>query len=185
MFEQKIAEEVTSDLDMLKLQQLYGIRLISPYALMAIIGDIKRFKTPKKLVAYIGLQPKVSDSGEKKYSGSITKTGRRELKAILVECAQAIIQYAPADHPLVKWAKKLSFRKTKNTVIIAVARKLVTAIWYILNGFDSPLTEINKMIKLKLKKHAITIGLKRRKELGYVTVSDFVKVKGDILLGIT
>ena len=185
MFETIIAEEVTTDPDMLKLQQFCGIRLISAYALMAIIGNIKRFKNPKKLVAYIGLQPKVSDSGEKKHSGGISKHGRRDLKAILAECAKAFINFAPKDHPMRKWALKLKYRKSANVVTIAIARKLVTAIWYVLNGYSSPITEISKSIKVKLQKHAVSIGVKRRQELGFRNISHFIEVKSETLLGFT
>ena len=180
-----MAEEVTSDPDMLKLQQFCGIRLVSPYAIMAIVGNIKRFSKPNKLVAYIGLQPQVKDSGKKKYTGKLMKTGRRDLRGILTECAQALINHAPKDHPIWKWAMKLKYRKSNNIVTIAVARKLITAIWYVLNGFSSPLTEISKSIKIKLQKHATSIGVKRRKELGFRNISHFIQVKSEELLGFT
>jgi transposase len=182
IFESIMAEEVSSDSDMLTLQQFYGIRLVSPYALMAIIGDIKRFRTPKKLVAYIGLQPKVKDSGDSSHTGSISRHGRQDLKAILTECAKSIIHHAPSDNELVKWAMKLRYRKSANVVAIAVARKLVTAIWYVLNGYSSQLLEINKMMKTKLRKLASHIGLERRNELGFKNINHFIEQKSKLLL---
>ena len=53
--QRQIAIEVSQNKDMLALMSLLGIGLINAYALIAAIGDIHRFKTPKKLAAYIGL----------------------------------------------------------------------------------------------------------------------------------
>jgi transposase len=177
-----IAEEVTTNPEMLKLLQLFGISSISAYALIAVIGNIKRFSSPKKLVAYIGFQPRISDSGKSDYSGRITKSGRKDLKGILTECARAIIQYAPRNHSIAKWARKLQYRKKSNVVAIAVARKLVVAIWYVLNGYATKMTELTQSIKLKLSKIGTKIGIKRRKELGYTNISNFIEIKGGLLL---
>lgn len=180
-----IAEEVTDDPDMIALQQFLGIGLITSYAFKAIIGNIKRFPNPKKLVAYIGLQPKVHGSGEKMHHGSIAKGGRKDLRSLLSECAQSFMNHAPKDHPLRKWAARLNFRKDWNVVVIAVARKLITSIWYVLSGYGSPLVEITESIKGKLKKRATELGPQRRAELGYVNISHFVEIKSELLLGVT
>lgn len=184
-FEAIIAEEVTSDPDMLKLQQFYGIRLIVAFALMAIIGDIKRFETPKKLVAYLGLQPNYFQSAGKVTTGGVGLHGNRYIKSLLAEAAKAFINFAPKDHAIIKWANKLRFRKNANVVTMAVARKLVTAIWYVLNGYGSELTEVSQMIRTKLQKHASKIGKERLRELGYIDISNFIEVKSKILLNTT
>ena len=82
-------------------------------------------------------------------------------------------------------ANKLRFRKSANVVTIAVARKLVTAIWYVLNGYGSELTEVSQMLRTKLQKHASTIGRERLRELGYIDISNFIEVKSNMLLNIT
>jgi len=182
ILERLMAEEAVSDSSMIKLQQFIGIRHISAYALMAVIGDINRFANPKKLVAYIGLQPCVKDSGDSTYSGSISRGGKKYLKSILMECSKSIIQFAPLDHSLAKWARKLMYRKKANVVTTAVARKLITAIWYVLKGYSSPLTELSQMIEIKLRKIAIKVGKERRRELGYSTLEGFVQAKGQFLI---
>ena len=68
---------------------------------------------------------------------------------------------------------------------MAVARKLVTAIWYVLNGYGSELTEVSQMIRTKLQKHASKIGKERLRELGYIDISNFIEVKSKILLNTT
>lgn len=102
-----------------------------------------------------------------------------------MQCVKAVIQFAPVNHPIARWARKLKFRKNANIVTVAIARKIIVAIWYILNGFSTPIEELSKMIKTKLTKIAIKMGTKRRKEQEFVNISNFVEVKGEFLLEVT
>jgi transposase len=124
-----MAREISRDPQMLKLFKLYGIRTVVAYALIAIIGDITRFQNPKKLVAYFGLQPKVNYSGKKGYTSSLTHYGRKDIRALLVQAAHSILNYAPQDHPLYKWGWKLALKKSKSVAVIALARKITVAVW--------------------------------------------------------
>jgi transposase len=63
-----IAQEVLSDPELLAIVRLCGVREMVAFALGAVVGDIKRFADPKKLVAYIGLNPAFDDSGEGEWS---------------------------------------------------------------------------------------------------------------------
>src|SRR5271157_5009844 len=87
-----IAQEVLSDPQLLSLVRLCGIREMVAFALGALIGDIRRFASPKKLVKYIGLNPAFDDSGEGHWSGGIAGHGRKDLRCLLVEGAQAILR---------------------------------------------------------------------------------------------
>ena len=180
-----MALEVTENPMMIKLLRLYGLSCITAYALVAIIGDISRFRNPKKLVAYIGLNPCVNFSGINGYTGSISRSGRRDIKSLLTQSAQAILNFAPNDHAIYKWGWKLSFRKNKNIALIGVARKLVVAVWYLLNGYYTELQSIPDMVKLKFRKLATNIGKEILKEMGYLNISNFVEVKGDLLMSVT
>ena len=62
---------------------------------LAAIGDIARFPTPKYLVSYAGLAPGVEQSGTKKRSKTITKEGRKELRWALVEVAWRAVRSDP------------------------------------------------------------------------------------------
>src|ERR1039457_3399445 len=103
-----IAQEVLSDPQLLSMVRLCGVREMVAFALGSIIGDIHRFASPKKLVKYIGLNPAFDDSGEGKWSGGIAGHGRKDLRGLLIESAQAILR---SSHPLAKWGKKLLARK--------------------------------------------------------------------------
>jgi transposase len=179
-----MAIEVANNPDMLKLIRLFGISVITAYAVVAIVGDISRFRNPKKLVAYIGLQPRVHYSGNGGFTGSITHMGRRDLKSLLMEVAQAILKKG-RELPLAQWGYKLTFRKKKNVAICAVARKLVVAIWYLLRGFFTQLEEANTTIITKLRKLSTFIGKETLKVFGYTKTEYFIKAKEKLLLSLT
>jgi hypothetical protein len=111
------------------LVQLPGISLISGVTLLAAIGDIRRFATPQKLVGYAGLGARVYDSGQTRRTGRITKQGRRDLRATVVEAAHTAVQIHP--HWQAELAR-LEPRLGKPKAIVAIARKLLVTVWYVL-----------------------------------------------------
>jgi transposase len=159
-----IAQEVLSDPQLLSLVRLCGIREMVAFALGALIGDIHRFADPKKLVKYIGLNPAFDDSGKGQWSGGIAGHGRKDLRGLLIESAQAILR---SNHPLARWGKKLLARKgSLNLAAGAVARKLTVAIWYLMTGRWSALEEIDERLALKVGKIIVGVGTKGLKHLG-------------------
>ncbi len=109
--------------------QLPGVGLQRAMTILSAIGDIDRFPSAKQLVGYSGLGGSVHDSGQTHQTGSITKQGRSELRAVLVECAWAAVRYAPYWHPCFA-TLKASIGRQK--AIVAVARKLLVVIWHVL-----------------------------------------------------
>jgi len=166
-----IAEEVTSNPALLKLVRLMGIRHIVAFALGAFVGDITRFRNPKCLAAYFGLNPRVNTSGEGGGNGPLAHTGRSDVRALLIQSAQSILRYGK-DHQH-KWAVALKMRKGTNIAIVALARKLVVACWYLMSGLFSNLTEVSQHLQIKLHKIACEIGAARLKARGYKSVVDF------------
>ena len=55
----------------------------------AEIGNVRRFDNPRQLMAYLGLVPSESSAGERVRRGSITKSGNRRTRRVLVEGAWA------------------------------------------------------------------------------------------------
>ena len=66
---------------------LRGIDLIAATALLAEIGDLTRFGSPRELMAWLGMVPSESSTGERVRRGAITKAGNRRARSMLVECA--------------------------------------------------------------------------------------------------
>ena len=136
LIDQKLAElsntEPWAD-DMVFLMQIPGFGLIFSMIVLSAIGDISRFERPKKLVGYAGLGAGVHDSGEKHQDKSITKAGRKELRWAMVEAAWGAVRSDPY------WKaqyKRLTKIKHPNKAIVAIARRLLVAVWYIITNHE-------------------------------------------------
>ena len=111
------------------LVQLPGIALLSAMTILGAIGDITRFPCAKKLVGYAGLGAGVHDSGKTHRDKGITKQGRRDLRYVLIEAARVAVQ----THPYWKRAfAPLAKRIGDHKAVVAIARKLLIAIWHVL-----------------------------------------------------
>jgi transposase len=109
--------------------QLPGFGLLTVMTVLGAIGDITRFPSDKKLVGYAGLGSRVHDSGKTHRRGGITKQGRRDLRAALVEAAWAAVRSSTY------WQfqfDKLAVRIGKEKAIVAIARKLLVTVWHVL-----------------------------------------------------
>ncbi|MEG0334760.1 MAG: IS110 family transposase, partial [Akkermansia sp.] len=98
-----IQSEVRNNKKMLACLRIEGIGVINAFAILAIIGDIKRFATARKLASYIGINPRSKTSGNSiniKYG--IAKHGRRDLKTLLIQAAQTILR-SRRNTKLQKW----------------------------------------------------------------------------------
>lgn len=159
-----IAQEVLSDPDLAALVRLCGIREMIAFALGAFIGDIRRFKHPKKLVKYAGLDPAFDDSGQSEWSGGIGGHGNKYLRTLLIEGAHAIVR--SSKEPIGQWGRKLQARKGTNLAVAAVARKLTVAAWYLMSGHWTPLEEIDSHLCVKVGKIIGRIGADQLQKTG-------------------
>jgi transposase len=110
------------------LTSLPGVGKLTAYYLVAEIGDITRFLSPKKLVSYAGLCPTTRSSGGKTYHGP-PRGGRRLLKWVLVEAAHTA---ARRDSYFGSFFRRLKRKKGKQTAYVATARKMAQVIWHML-----------------------------------------------------
>jgi len=163
-WESLMAMEVATDPMLLSLVRLCGVRHLVAFALGAIIGDIGRFSNPKKLVKYFGLNPAFDDSGNETWTGGIGGHGRKDVRSLLIESAHSILR---SNSPMAKWGKKLLARKgSVNLTVAALARKLVVAVWYLMNGKWDELKEIDRPLALKIGKIISRVGDKGLGVLG-------------------
>jgi transposase len=162
-----IAQEVLGDPALLALTRLCGVREMVAFALGAIVGDIHRFASPKKLVKYIGFNPAFDDSGEGKWRGGIGGHGRKDLRCLLIQAAQSILR--SSNNALAKWGKKLlACKGSRNLAVAAIARKLTVAIWYLMQGRWTPLEEIDQALHRKVNTMITNVGAQGLKTLGKV-----------------
>lgn len=141
-----LAEAVTA------LMALRGFDLVSASALLAELGDLTRFQTPRELMGYLGLVPGEHSSGDKVKRSGITKAGNRRARRILVECSWsyrhpprlgkkklAKMDAAPAAVQQIAWKAQsrlcARFRtlvnkgKQPTVAVTAVARELSGFVW--------------------------------------------------------
>ena len=99
---------------------------------MAAIGDVRRFASSEKLVSYLGLNPRVWQSGlGLAQYGRISKQGRSHARAMLVEAAWAA---ATAPGPLRSFFLRIRARRGHQVAAVAVARKLAVLCWHLLTN---------------------------------------------------
>jgi transposase len=177
-----MAREVTDDPALLHLLRLLGVRHIIAFAVGAVIGNIARFANPKKLVAYLGLTPRVEISGnDTRGPQALPKYGRGDLRALLIQAAHVALRRA--DHPLHAWAWKLCLRKShKNVAVAAVARKLAVSVWYCLRGLLPALAAVDTRLEQKIGRIATVLGRKTIVLLGFESRTAFIKRQSEILL---
>jgi len=111
------------------LMTIPGIGHLTAYLLLNEIGDIKRFPSPGKLCAYGGIVPIVKQSADHSWQGHITREGNRYIRWALTESACL----APSkDYALGSFHRRLKARRGNLKARVAVARKLLVAVWYVL-----------------------------------------------------
>ena len=111
------------------LQSVPGIGPITAVALMSEIGDIGRFKHFKQFASYVGLVPRISQSGEKAHTGKMTYRSNNFLRPLLVESAWQSIRSDPA---MLAYYKRACGKTISKKAIIKVARKLLSKIMFVM-----------------------------------------------------
>lgn len=180
-FKKRMAEIAVSSPEMLKLMQILGLSLVVSFALVAFVGDITRFKSHKKLVTYIGLNPSVVGSGKTVNKGHLVQNGRGDLRSLLVQGAQAAMRYG--KDPMHRWAYRLSMRKPRNVSIVALARKMTTYAWHVLMGHPPPVKEAPKAFKTKMLKLVTVLGRDHVRQAGFKNATAFVDALTEKVFG--
>lgn len=110
------------------LQSIPGIGPVCSASLVGYIGDIRRFNHPGKLVAYLGLDCRVHESGTSIHGkGFLTKRGNGTLRSLLFNAAFIARRHNPELKRF--FEKKISEGKHYTTALCAVERKLVHLIY--------------------------------------------------------
>ena len=107
-----------------------GVSLIVGAGVLAAIGDISRFATPKKLAAYFGVVPSTKQSDDKEAShGRITKQGSSHARWLPVEAAEHLRK---SPGPLRSMFQRINKQRGHNVAVVGIARKLAELVWHLL-----------------------------------------------------
>jgi transposase len=133
-----------------------GVNLICAATFIAAVGDPRRFLTSRKLVAYLGLDPKVRQSGDAPArSGRISKRGSAAARWTLVEAAWSVVGQ---PGPLHAFYDRTRARRGHGRAIVATARKLAILFWCMLNRGEDYAHQQPSLTKRKLRRLEITAG---------------------------
>ena len=110
-----------------------GIAWVLAYTVASEVGDISRFPSPKHLVAYSGLCPRVIQSGRKDIRGPLAKNGPAYLRWALVEAATHACRHPAYAASYERTKARLGKQRGAKVARVEVARKLAEAIWWMLN----------------------------------------------------
>ncbi len=124
-----IAAMVVDDPRVHRLLTIPGIGLVTAAGLLAVIGDVSRSSRPAKLVSYLGLDPRVHQSGDRPaWGGHISRAGQAHARGLLTEAAHSAIR---SPGPLAGFHARIKARRGGGVAIIAVARKLAIIAWHL------------------------------------------------------
>lgn len=141
-YDKAIKERVAEYPESEVLMQISGVGPQVALAFICTIEDPHRFKHVRKIGSYLGLRPRIDQSGQTNKELRITKAGDGDLRRLLVNSAQYILGPFGPDCDLRQWGLKLVDRggsAAKKKAAIAVARKLAVlmlSLWKTNSTYD-------------------------------------------------
>lgn len=115
------------------LQTIPGVKERSATSIIAEIGtDMTHFQTPKKLVSWVGLRPRNEESAGKIKARGITH-GNRFVRKTMIECSWGAARMKDSFFAAFSYRQCIERRKNRMKVQVAIARKMLVAIWYVLS----------------------------------------------------
>jgi transposase len=151
--ERLIAKEALGSVEIRRLMTVPGVNVIVAATFLAAIGEICRFESPRKLVGYLGLDPRVSQSGSAPAThGRISKQGSTRARHALVEASWSTVRQ---PGPVRAFYERIRARRGHQVAIVACARKLACLFWCLLSrsqdyAYGQPSLTRKKLRRLEL-----------------------------------
>ena len=144
-----------------------GVQLAA--VILAEIGGISRFASPKKLASYAGLVPAVYQSGGKTIYGKLRKDCNRRLRWAFYEAGLHAVRFSPRLRSF--YERLISRGKKHKQAIIAVGRKIAVGVWHILTKkvpWNENVKQGYKPRQRRLRKISLNKAIDILRELGYM-----------------
>jgi transposase len=120
--EKQVAADALGSPEIKRLMSVPGVNVIVAATFLAAVGEITRFRTPRQLVGYLGLDPRVRQSGSTPAAhGRISKQGAAPARHALVEAAWSVVRQ---PGPLHAFYQRIRARRGHQVAVVAAARKL-------------------------------------------------------------
>jgi transposase len=123
-----VYQQAKTDPVLQRLQTVPGVGPITASLFVSAIGDPHRFSSGRAVGAYLGLVPRLYQSGSTQRRGRITKHGNAQARWALTLAANSLL-LSKSDSPLQRWARALAERIGRKKACCAIARKLASVLW--------------------------------------------------------
>ena len=158
--ERQIASEALRSDEIKRLMTVPGVNVICAASFMAAVGEIRRFEDPRALTGYLGLEPRVYQSGSAPATGGhISKQGSASTRWALVEAAWSVVRQ---PGPLHAFDACIRARRGHGIAVVASARKLACLFWFLLTrgedyAHQQPSLTARKLRLLQIRAGAPTL----------------------------
>ncbi len=115
-----------------RLMEQQGVGPVTALAFVLTVGPVERFANSRKLVSYLGLNPREDSSGGHQRLGHISKQGNEMLRWLLVEAGHTA---ARLDPELRRVYQRLKFRRGGRVAKVAIARRLAVRLYWSLRRY--------------------------------------------------
>jgi transposase len=144
-----------------RLMTIPGVDATVALSIGAAVGDFSRFRSPERLVSYLGLNPRVRQSGRQPAShGRITKQGRAHARGMLVEAAWVA---AKIPGPLRAFFERVRARRGMQIAVVATARKLAVLCWHLITRGEDYAFQRPSLTEKKLRALELRAGMPSRR----------------------
>jgi len=151
--EKQVAADALGTPEIKRLMTVPGVNVIAAATFLAAVGDIGRFRSPRQLVGYLGLDPRVRQSGAAPAThGRISKQGSSSARHALVEASWSAVRQ---PGPLHAFYQRIRARRGHQVAVVAAARKLACLFWCMLTrqqdyAYGQPSLTRKKLRRLEL-----------------------------------
>jgi transposase len=126
VLDEQLVKRVEADPVARRFDDVVGIGPVTALAMVACVGDPKRFASARQVAAYVGLVPREYSSGEKRRRGTVTKAGDALTRSLLIQAGWRILRSKNENvQPLREWALRVAERRGRQRAVVAVARRLL------------------------------------------------------------
>ncbi len=147
-----------------RLMTVPGVGLITAVAFLAQVGEIDRFEDPRQLAGYLGLHPRVRQSGASQATtGRISKEGSALVRHVLVEAAHTAVR---SPGPLRAFFQRVRAKRGHAIAIVAVVRKMCVLFWRLIARGEDYAYQMPIITAKKLRNVELTAGASRRRATG-------------------
>ncbi len=159
--ERLIALDALDSPEVRRLMTVPGVNVTVATTFLAAVGDIHRFSSPRQLVGYLGLDPRVRQSGDAPAKqGRISKRGSGPARHALVEASWSVVRQ---PGPMHAFYQRIRARRGHQVAVVATARKLACLFWCLLTREQDYAYAQPSLTRKKLRRLELTAGAPKRK----------------------